>query len=106
MSYQAEITFESGTKLLSEIAQVIVEETGNAILYPNPVSSNQDLTFLTEGGGIKLRIVDLLGKVIFEKVLQNVNESIDVVNLTNGLYLYQLFSSTRAFTGGGKFIKQ
>ena len=106
MSYQAEITFESGTKLLSEIAQVIVEETGNALLYPNPVSSNQDLTFLTEGGGIKLRIVDLLGKVIFEKVLQNVNESIDVINLTNGLYLYQLFSSTGVFTGGGKFIKQ
>jgi hypothetical protein len=77
---------------------------GKAILYPNPVTSSSDLNILSGGAGQKFRILDLLGKILFEKDLELVVESIDLINLPSGLYLYQVQSQGKV-TDAGRFIK-
>lgn len=64
-------------------------------VYPNPSNGN----FTIKGSNVSdsdqaiITIVDLNGRVVFNKDVQNVsqlNETIDVQNLNNGLYLLQV----------------
>lgn len=84
------ITFCETPAILSneEIEQV------DFAIYPNPskgiftVTSSNDLD-----GDATINVVDLNGRVVFTKDIQNasrLNESIDVQNLTSGLYLLQI----------------
>jgi len=104
MTYQAEIVFQDGRKIVSDLIEILIEEKGKAIIYPNPVTTSSDLTILTEGGGITFRILDFLGRVVFEKELDLVEDAIDVFHLPAGVYLYQLVSLHR-ITDTGKFVK-
>ena len=92
MSYQAEIIFKNGTKIVSDKVSIVLEPKGKALLFPNPVTSNDDLSILSAGDGSKLRITDLLGRLVYEKLLNEIQEPIDVLNLPTGFYLYQLIS--------------
>lgn len=104
MSYQAEITLRNGSKILSDIMDVPIEEKGKAIVFPNPVTSSSDLSILSEGGGLTFKILDLYGRVLFEKELELVMDAIDVVNLPAGMYIYHLLSQG-SITDTGRFIK-
>lgn len=104
MTYQAETTLRNGVKIFSDIIEVPIEEKGKAILYPNPVTTNSDLTILSEGGGLQFRILDLYGRVLFEKELDLVMDAIDVINLPAGMYVYHLLSQGNV-TDTGRFIK-
>ncbi len=104
MAYQAEITFINGTKILSDIIEVPIEEKGKAILFPNPVTTNSDLNILSEGGGLTFRILDQMGRIIFEKQLDLIVDAIDLINLPSGLYLYQLLTQEKV-TDAGRFVK-
>lgn len=104
MTYQAEITLGNGVKIFSDIVEVPIEEKGKAILYPNPVTANSDLTILSEGGGLQFRILDLYGRVLFEKELDLVMDAIDVINLPADMYVYHLLSQG-SVTDTGRFIK-
>ncbi|MEN8817355.1 MAG: S8 family serine peptidase [Nonlabens sp.] len=79
------------------LSNEIIEDLDFAI-YPNPsnglftVSSSNDLD-----GDATINVVDLNGRVVFTKDIQNasrLNETIDVQNLTSGLYLLQIQSGT------------
>ena len=104
MNYQAEIIFKNGLKKLSDLVKVPIEEKGKAILYPNPVTASSDLTILSEGGGIKFRVIDTLGRVAFEAELQLAEETLDILALPTGFYIYQLLSGDKV-TDVGRFIK-
>jgi len=104
LTYQAEIVLQNGSKIQSDLIDIFIEEKGRAIIYPNPVTSSSDLTILSAGGGLKFRILDLLGRTIIEKELELVEDAIDVVRLPAGVYLYHVVSSGRV-TDTGKFIK-
>jgi Subtilase family/Secretion system C-terminal sorting domain len=104
MAYQAEITFKNGTKIRSDIIELIIEGKGKALLYPNPVTASSDLNILSGGAGQKFKILDLLGKILFEKELELVVEPIDLIDLPSGLYLYQVQSQGKV-TDAGRFIK-
>jgi hypothetical protein len=65
MTYQAEITYKNGVRILSDIIEVPIEEKGKAILFPNPVTNESDLTILSEGSGLQFKILDLYGRVLF-----------------------------------------
>lgn len=104
MTYQAEITLQNGVKILSDIIEIPIEEKGKAILYPNPITTDSDLTILSEGGGLQFRILDLYGRTLYEKELDLVMDAIDVVNLPAGMYVYQLLSQGNV-TDIGRFIK-
>ncbi len=103
MAYQAEITFRNGKKIFSDVAEVVIEEKGRAILYPNPVTTNSDLNILS-AGGVTFKVLDQLGRLVFEKKLIKVEEVIDLINLPTGLYFYQLLSN-EGVTDKGRFIK-
>ena len=90
MLYQAELTFKNGTKLLSDISEVTIEEKGKALIYPNPVSSENYLNILSAGSGLKIRILDCFGRIILVKQLDLVIEYIDLGELSSGLYFYQI----------------
>jgi hypothetical protein len=104
MTYQAEILFKNGAKILSDIIEVPIEEKGKAIIYPNPVTSEGDLNIISEGGGLKFRVLDVLGKIILEKEIELVEDAIDVVDLSPGLYLYELISAD-GIKDTGRFVK-
>ena len=74
-------------------------------LYPNPV--NQLVNFEPpEASGHDLHIVvnDLMGRFIKQEMVQNTNRlSIDVSDLTQGLYLLTILDLNGATLGSGKF---
>jgi len=104
MIYQAEIILQNGIKIVSDLIEIIIEEKGKVIIFPNPVTSNSDLTILSEGGGVKFKILDLFGRVLFEKELILVMDDIDVINLPAGVYVYHLLSN-ETVTDTGRFVK-
>jgi hypothetical protein len=104
VAYQAEITFKNGSKILSDVNELIIEGKGKAILYPNPVTSDSYLNIQSQGGKQKFRVLDLLGKIVFETELELIAEQIDTVNLPAGLYIYQLLTQEKV-TDVGRFVK-
>jgi hypothetical protein len=106
LEYEAEITLTDGSKVKSDVAQVRVEEKDKLLLYPNPVTSSEDLNILSSGGGKKFLVLDMMGKRLAEMELQEIEESIDLVSLPIGVYIYQLFSATGVLLDSGRFLKQ
>ncbi len=106
LEYQVEISLQDKTKILSDVVQVIVEEKGKLLLYPNPVSVNEDLNILSQGEGSRFHVFDLLGKLVFEIELQKTTEAVDVISLPAGLYLYKLLSPSGQVKDAGRFIKK
>jgi len=104
MTYQAELIFKNGTNLLSDVSEVPIEEKGKAILYPNPVTSENYLNILSEGGGLQVRILDCFGRALINKTLELVIESIDISDLASGLYFYQIDDQGK-INVTGKIIK-
>ncbi len=106
LEYEVEIILKDGSNIRSDKAEVRVEEIDKLLLYPNPITSNDDLNILSSGGGKKFRILNTMGKLLAEADLQEIEEAIDVVNLPAGVYIYQLFSPTGALQDSGRFIKR
>ncbi len=106
LEYEAEITLADGGKIKSDIASIRVEEKNKLLLYPNPLTSSEDLNILSSGGGKKFLVLDMMGKRLAEIELQEIEESIDLVSLPIGVYVYQLFSPTGVLQDSGRFIKR
>ena len=104
MYFQAELFFADGTSLKSDVSNVFIETKGKAVLYPNPVTDDADLTIITEGNGLKIRILDGQGKLLLIKELEFLVETLDVHELLPGLYLYQL-EEKGVIKNSGRFIK-
>lgn len=79
-----------------------IESNQSFRVYPNP-AENQ-ITFQLENNqkGI-IYLYDVLGQNIFKKEISENNNSIDIQNLSNGVYYYN-FESDKVFKG--KFIKK
>ncbi len=104
MYFQAELFFADGTSLKSDVSNVFIETKGKAIVYPNPVTDDSDLTIISEGNGLKIRILDREGKLLLVKELELISETFDVSNLLPGLYLY-LVEKNDKIKDSGRFIK-
>lgn len=104
MVYEAELVFKKGKSLLSDVSEVPIEEKGKAIVYPNPVTSENYLNILSAGGGLQIRIQDCFGRALMVKALELVVESIDISDLPSGLYLYQIVDQGK-INVTGKIIK-
>jgi hypothetical protein len=104
LTYQAELFLKNGLTILSDAIDITVEEKGKAILYPNPLTNDSDLKIISEGDGVKFRIADCLGRIVFETTLELVQSSIDANVLPPGLYLYQLIRNSEV-TDTGRFVK-
>lgn len=70
--------------------------TQKFVLYPNP--SNGNVFIHSTLGQTELKILDLLGNVVFQKRLFHEDESISL-NLSSGLYFYQALNSNKILSG-------
>lgn len=75
--------------------------TNGFSIYPNPTNSLLNVEMVDSLELSKIQIVDVTGKIVLEQN-QDLN-IINVENLANGLYIIQMYSENKSFTG--KFIK-
>ncbi|MBS4043535.1 MAG: T9SS type A sorting domain-containing protein [Chitinophagaceae bacterium] len=80
-------------------------------VYPNPVEAQLNIVLNTPNSEkVQIRITDLVGKVISEKVLQtnqgDNNVQFNTSNLSRGTYLIKVYSSSNSEMSIQKFIKQ
>jgi hypothetical protein len=81
----------------------IKENNGDVyfLIYPNP--SNQIVNIEVENIS-GLQIIDVLGKIVFEGKLQKLNNTINISNLSNGVYYFKIKQGDANSTR--KIIKQ
>ncbi|NHM02582.1 S8 family serine peptidase [Flavobacterium difficile] len=79
-----------------------ITTTENTIVYPNP-AENQITFQLEKNQKGKVCLYDVLGQKIIEKEISSTNNTIDIQNLSNGVYYYN-FESNKVFKG--KIIKK
>jgi len=73
-------------------------------IYPNPATN---IISIKNSGFINydLRISDVLGREVYQKIINNSTQStIDISNLNNGVYIYQLIGEKETVIG--KFVKE
>ena len=78
---------------LENMMTLTIEDLNRSLshnVYPNP--SNNTITFEFEGNTADLKIWNILGEKVLEKRITN-KELQDVVNLKNGVYVYQIKNS-------------
>jgi len=78
-------------------------ENSGVLIYPNPTSEKLTIEF----GSIKverIEIIDLSGKTILEKTKIQANESLDLSNFENGIYIINIQSGKRVIRT--KIIKE
>jgi hypothetical protein len=75
-----------------------------AVLYPNPSQGQATLTYKTQNAGnYSLVLVDVMGQIVRNQSLQtgfSGDLNIDLSELANGLYTYQLCRNNAAVTSG------
>lgn len=72
-------------------------------LYPNPVSTNVNVSFPQNLEQAEIRIFNVLGKLVLKKQIYPLNNSIDVSSLTSGMYIASITSNNK--TNSFKLIK-
>lgn len=73
-------------------------------LYPNPGSKKLTIQLPSGSDKATVQFYDLVGRVALTKNITNSNKTIDVINLTSGIYLLKIVSNGKV--GSQKFIKQ
>ena len=73
-------------------------------IYPNPTSTILNIHNPDYSSNQLLSIFDILGRKIYQQTLLGIDISIDVSELSTGMYFYEITSTTE--THRGKFIKQ
>ena len=71
---------------------VLESENPKFKLFPNPLTDNLNIINLSNSENMKIKIVDIHGKVIYQN--NNVPNSINTSNWSNGLYFVQINNIT------------
>ena len=79
-----------------------VSSNQNFVVYPNPAENQITFQLENKQKGI-VHLYDVLGQKIIEKEVSENNNSIDIQNLSNGVYYYN-FESNKTYKG--KIIKK
>jgi serine protease AprX len=82
---------------------VSVNEKAKFLIYPNPVENNLFVSFPNGIEQTKLSLYTTLGQNVFEKLIQNSEESVSLEALNSGIYFYKIQSNS--FVQTGKIIK-
>lgn len=81
------------TSCITSIADIDEKSSG---IYPNPFTNN--LTIDNFDSFTKIKVVDVLGKVIYTSSIQSGSTNIDLEYLNNGTYFVQLISNDKTQT--------
>lgn len=77
-------------------ASVINEQLFEISLYPNPTSGHLNIT--SEADNYSLQVFDLTGKAVINRVNLSQNTTIDLSDLTNGIYMVKLNNGSSQLT--------
>ncbi|MFY0607855.1 MAG: S8 family peptidase [Cyclobacteriaceae bacterium] len=103
IGYTAELNFIDGSKIISDTSNILVDDPGKVILFPNPATEDF-INILSSGNGLLLEITDSKGALILEKRLDFRVEFIILKDFLEGLYYYRLFNEGKQLDSG-KFVK-
>ena len=90
------------TKAIPSTGNISVNYQNIVSIYPNPTKGF--LTIASEEGG-QLRLLNLDGKLIYQKFIQPGNESVLLVNIPSGIYHLE-FTEKLGRTQGMKLVKE
>ncbi len=74
----------------------------NLLVYPNPATSTLNISF-DYALAKQINIMDLSGRIIDQINIDGINTAINVSNLSNGIYIYQINAADGALINSGKF---
>jgi photosystem II stability/assembly factor-like uncharacterized protein len=83
-------------KLEGSLATASFEATSFTV-YPNPANNNVTIS-TSVVDSYKLNVTDLTGKVVLEKSLSGIENTIDISSLSSGAYLFTLNSDNKSET--------
>ena len=81
-------TINAGFSTISATAEI---DNNSFAFFPNPVSDGKlHITNLTNSLKQQVSITDLVGKVVFSKIIGNANQTIDISSISQGIYILTL----------------
>ena len=71
-------------------------------LYPNLANDNITINhnLAAKEGVISLEIMDVMGRVLLNKTINNTNNQIDINQLSSGLYFYNILQNDKMVQSG------
>ena len=75
-------------------------------LYPNPASSYINIDISSAAYEFKYRLVDSNGNVLKSGNIDSNNYKIDIHDISNGLYIFQLMSNDKRLLGSKRLLKE
>ena len=71
-------------------------------VFPNPANDKLTIShnLTTEYGKISLEIMDVMGRVLMNKIINNTNNQIDINQLSSGLYFYNIIQNDKMVQSG------
>jgi hypothetical protein len=75
----------------------------NLSVYPNPATNVLNIHADLNLGGYNLEVYDLIGKKIFNQILEGSNNSVNIEKLANGTYLYRITDKQNGLVSQSKF---
>ncbi|AXT57712.1 T9SS C-terminal target domain-containing protein [Aquimarina sp. AD1] len=85
---------ESATLSINELE----ENISSVKIFPNPSSSILNIKFSTDIASSNIEIYSLRGKKVLSKKINTTSSSIDISNLTTGLYLVKVTTKNQSYT--------
>jgi hypothetical protein len=84
-----------------------VNQTPYFKLYPNPANQSVTVQFVTEEAysAMQMMVYDITGKVIITQTVKDNLETININNLTSGMYLVTMVADGKVI-GKRKLIKE
>lgn len=98
----------SSAKWCHSYQQGSVRITENSVInnkvcvYPNPASDIVNITGINEISSII--ISDITGKIVKGSILNNSKNNLNISNLNNGIYIYQIVNSKGNVLSNGRFV--
>ena len=77
----------------SGIKKHVNPEQQEIAIYPNPTNGNLNIWCETRGAGYEIEIYDLMGRVVFSKTLTDNKTSINLSQLSKGMYYYKVLNN-------------
>ena len=92
--YAYESSVDKGLKAGDAISSVKNDDNNNSIIvFPNPVINTLNIKGIIPGRN--LSIINIFSQVLFEKQISELQESIDVSNFPNGIYILRIENEQR-----------
>ena len=96
------IPTNSKARLANEEKTNVSNKDSFVNVFPNPANDNLTIShnLTTKDGIISLEIMDVMGRVLMNKTINNTNNQIDINQLSSGLYFYNIIQNDKMVQSG------